>query len=84
MLHDEAIAGKMGVDMERHEVGTARMSENPNGVLNSHCQTHDIHNVYVFGGNAFPSTGDKHPTLTMMALTARGCDHLLARAAKTG
>ena len=63
-----------------HEVGTARMSENPkDGVLNSYCQTHDIPNLYVFGGNAFPSTGDKHPTLTMMALTARGCDHILAK-----
>jgi choline dehydrogenase-like flavoprotein len=63
-----------------HECGTARMSVDPReGVLNSYCQTHDIPNVYVFGGNAFPSTGDKHPTLTMMALTARGCDHLLAK-----
>jgi choline dehydrogenase-like flavoprotein len=63
-----------------HESGTARMSESPkDGVLNSYCQTHDVPNLYVFGGNAFPSTGDKHPTLTMMALTARGCDHLLAR-----
>ncbi len=62
-----------------HEAGTARMSVNPkDGVLNSYCQTHDVQNLYVFGGNAFPSTGDKHPTLTMMALTARGCDHLLA------
>jgi choline dehydrogenase-like flavoprotein len=61
-----------------HEVGTARMSVSPkDGVLTSYCQTHDIPNLYVFGGNAFPSTGDKHPTLTMMALTARGCDHLL-------
>ena len=61
-----------------HEVGTARMSRDPRqGVLNSYCQTHDISNLYVFGGNAFPSTGDKHPTLTMLALTARGCDHLL-------
>jgi len=61
-----------------HEVGTARMSANPkDGVLNSFCRTHDIPNLYVFGGNAFPSTGDKHPTLTMMALTARGCDQLL-------
>ena len=61
-----------------HEVGTARMSVKPaDGVLNSHCQTHDVPNLYVFGGNAFPSTGDKHPTLTMMALTARGCDHLV-------
>jgi choline dehydrogenase-like flavoprotein len=64
-----------------HEVGTARMSANPKeGVLNSFCQTHDIGNLYVFGGNAFPSTGDKHPTLTMMALAARGCDHLMERA----
>jgi choline dehydrogenase-like flavoprotein len=61
-----------------HEVGTARMSVSPkDGVLNSFCQTHDIPNIYVFGGNAFPSTGDKHPTLTMMALTVRGCDHLI-------
>ncbi len=61
-----------------HEVGTARMSEDPrDGVLNSYCRTHDVPNVYVFGGNAFCSTGDKHPTLTMMALTARGCAHLL-------
>ena len=64
-----------------HEVGTARMSvDYREGVLNSFCQTHDIANLYVFGGNAFPSTGDKHPTLTMMALAARGCDHLLGKA----
>jgi choline dehydrogenase-like flavoprotein len=61
-----------------HEVGTARMSAHPKeGVLTPFCRTHDIANLYVFGGNAFPSTGDKHPTLTMMALTARGCDRLL-------
>ena len=62
-----------------HETGTSRMSVNPkDGVLNSYCQTHDIPNLYVFGGGAFPSTGDKHPTLTMMALTARGCEQLIA------
>jgi choline dehydrogenase-like flavoprotein len=64
-----------------HEVGTARMSvSSKDGVLTSFGQTHDIPNLYVFGGNAFPSTGDKHPTLTMMALSARGCDHLLETA----
>jgi choline dehydrogenase-like flavoprotein len=64
-----------------HEVGTARMSAKAReGVLDSFCRTHDVANLYVFGGNAFPSTGDKHPTLTMMALTARGCDKLLADA----
>ena len=72
---------KDNVGSSIHEVGTARMSADAKeGVLNSFCQTHDIDNLYVFGGNAFPSTGDKHPTLTMMALTARGCDHLLTQA----
>jgi choline dehydrogenase-like flavoprotein len=63
-----------------HEVGTARMSAGPkDGVLDSYCRTHDVPNLWVFGGNAFPSTGDKHPTLTFMALAARGCDRLLGR-----
>lgn len=61
-----------------HETGTARMSANPkDGVLNSYCQTHDVPNLFVFGGNAFCSTGDKHPTLTMLALSARGCKYMI-------
>jgi len=83
---DVAVASNAGATKDAlggsiHEVGTARMSSDPKiGVLNSFCRTHDIPNLYVFGGNAFPSTGDKHPTLTMLALTARGCDHLLENA----
>jgi len=66
-----------------HEVGTCRMGNNPkSSVLNSFCQTHDIRNLFVFGGGCFVTTGDKHPTLTMMALTARGCDHILDTARK--
>ncbi len=73
-----SVPSKKALGSAIHEVGTARMSVSfKDGVLNSFCQTHDIANLYVFGGNAFPSTGDKHPTLTMLALTARGCDHLL-------
>ena len=61
-----------------HEVGTSRMGSDPkSSVLNSFCQTHDVPNLFVFGGGCFVSTGDKHPTLTMMALTARGCDYLI-------
>jgi choline dehydrogenase-like flavoprotein len=64
-----------------HEVGTSRMGDNPKtSVLNSFCQTHDVPNLFVFGGGCFVSTGDKHPTLTMMALTARGCDRLIEMA----
>ena len=57
------------------------MSANPkDGVLNSFCQTHDIPNLYVFGGNAFPSTGDKHPDADDDGAHRRGCDHLLEQA----
>jgi choline dehydrogenase-like flavoprotein len=87
-LQDAASAGETKTKRPRealggviHEVGTARMSADPRtGVLDPFCRTHDIPNLYVFGGNAFCSAGDKHPTLTMMALTARGCDHLLESA----
>jgi choline dehydrogenase-like flavoprotein len=66
-----------------HEVGTSRMGNDPKtSVLNSFCQTHDVANLFVFGGGCFVSTGDKHPTLTMMALTARGCDRLIELAKK--
>lgn len=64
-----------------HEVGTCRMGSDPKkSVLNSFCQTYDVPNLFVFGGGCFVTTGDKHPTLTMMALTARGCDYLLEQA----
>jgi choline dehydrogenase-like flavoprotein len=66
-----------------HEVGTARMGADPKtSVLNSFCQTHDIPNLFVFGGGCFVTTGDKHPTLTMMALTVRGCDYMKELARK--
>jgi choline dehydrogenase-like flavoprotein len=71
-------AGRRALGGSIHESGTARMSVSPEYGVPSYCR-HDVPNLYAFGGNAFPSTGDKHPTLTMMALTARGCDHLLAR-----
>lgn len=66
-----------------HEVGTARMGDDPKtSVLNSFCQAHDLPNLFVFGGGCFVTTGDKHPTLTMMALTVRGCDRIKEMASK--
>ncbi len=66
-----------------HEVGTSRMGADArSSVLNSFCQAHDVPNLFVFGGGCFVSTGDKHPTLTMMALTARGCNYLIDNARK--
>ncbi len=62
-----------------HEVGVARMGNDPKtSVLNQFQQTHDIKNLFVMDGSCFVSSGCQNPTLTIMALTVRSTDHLLA------
>jgi choline dehydrogenase-like flavoprotein len=64
-----------------HEVGSCRMGADPKtSVLDPYCRMHDLNNVYVFGGGPFVTTGSHHPTLTMMALTVRGCARLVEEA----
>lgn len=61
-----------------HELGVARMGDDPRtSVLNQFEQAHDIRNLFVMDGAAFPSSGCQNPTLTMMALAVRSCDYLL-------
>jgi glucoside 3-dehydrogenase (cytochrome c) catalytic subunit len=61
-----------------HEVGIARMGNNPKGsVLNQFQQAHDIKNLFVMDGAGFTSTACQNPTLTIMALCVRSCDHLM-------
>ena len=61
-----------------HEVGVARMGNNPKtSVLNAFQQTHDIKNLFVMDGAAFPSSACQNPTLTIMALCVRSCDYLM-------
>ena len=63
-----------------HEMGTARMGADPKrSVLNSFNRTHDVDNIYVTDGAAFPSIGCQNPTLTMMALTVRACEDIVSR-----
>jgi choline dehydrogenase-like flavoprotein len=66
-----------------HEVGTVRMGEQPKtSALNGFCQAHDVKNLFVTDGACFVTNADKNPTLTIMALTWRACDHLLDEAKK--
>jgi choline dehydrogenase-like flavoprotein len=51
-------------------------------VLNRFCQAHEMNNLYVTDGAAWVSSGCQNPTLTMMALTVRSCEHILANAAR--
>jgi choline dehydrogenase-like flavoprotein len=63
-----------------HEVGTARMGRDPKkSVLNEWNQTHDVPNLFVTDGACFVSSACQNPTLTMMAVTMRACDHLIER-----
>lgn len=63
----------------RHEVGIARMGANPKtSVLNQFQQSHDIPNLFVTDASGFPSNPCQNPTLTIMALCVRSCDHLMA------
>ena len=61
-----------------HEVGMARMGHDPKkSVLNQFQQSHDIANLFVMDGAGFTSTACQNPTLTIMALAVRSCDHLM-------
>jgi choline dehydrogenase-like flavoprotein len=63
-----------------HEMGTARMGDDPKtSVLDKWNQTHDVTNLFVTDGAAFPSISCVNPTLTMMALTVRACERIVER-----
>jgi choline dehydrogenase-like flavoprotein len=62
-----------------HEIGVARMGKNPKtSVLNQYQQAHDVSNLFVMDGAGFTSGACQNPTLTIMALTVRSTDYLLA------
>ena len=70
--------------MAIHELGTARMGNDPKkSVLDPFNQTHDVKNLFVMDGASFVSSACQNPTLTMMAITVRGCDHLIDRFRKS-
>jgi choline dehydrogenase-like flavoprotein len=48
-------------------------------VLNAFNQTHDVNNLFVMDGASFVSSACQNPTLSMMAVTVRGCDHMIER-----
>jgi choline dehydrogenase-like flavoprotein len=61
-----------------HESGTARMGSDPaSSVLDPHNQCWEAQGLYVTDGACFPSQGSQNPTLTILALTARACDHAM-------
>jgi len=61
-----------------HEVGTARMGNDPRtSATNKWQQLHDVPNVYLADGATFVSQADKNPTWTILALAWRMSDHII-------
>jgi len=66
-----------------HEVGTTCIGMNPEkSVLNQACQSWDVKNLFVADGGPFVSNADKNPTLTILALSWRTSDYIVAEMKK--
>jgi choline dehydrogenase-like flavoprotein len=62
-----------------HELGCTRMGDDPaTSVVNRHCRTHEVRNLFVADGGPFVSQADKNPTWTILALAWRTADHIVA------
>lgn len=61
-----------------HELGTTRMGSDPgSSVVNGHCQTHDVPNLFITDGGPFVTQPDKNPTWTILALAWRAADEIV-------
>ena len=66
-----------------HEVGTTCMGADPKeSVLNQHCQSWEVPNLFVTDGGCFVSNADKNPTLSIMAIAMRSSEYLVDQARK--
>lgn len=70
--------GLLAPGMIIHEVGVARMGNNPKtSALNANCQAHDVPNLFVADGASFVSNADKNPTWTILALSMRTSEFIV-------
>ena len=66
-----------------HQNGTCRMGNDPaTSVLDPHCKTHDLDNLYVVDASCFVSASAVNPSLTIIANAIRVAEHLLAERLK--
>ncbi len=60
-----------------HEHGTCRMGTDPvKSALNGYMQMHEVSNVFVVDGSAFPTPTEKNPTLSILAFAWRATDYM--------
>jgi choline dehydrogenase-like flavoprotein len=65
-----------GLGLGIHEMGTAHMGKDPaKSVLNQYNQSHDVPNLFITDGACMASGGCQNPSLTYMAMSARGAHY---------
>ncbi len=74
------VGGRIPIAGVAHQCGTVRFGRDPKtSVLDPHCRTHEVDNLYVVDGSFFPSSAAVNPALTIVANALRVGDQLLAR-----
>jgi choline dehydrogenase-like flavoprotein len=67
------------INRDAHLVGGCRMGATPEeGVVDADLRSFAVPNLYITDGSVLPTQGSANPALTIMALAARGGDHLTA------
>jgi choline dehydrogenase-like flavoprotein len=78
--HNLYMKNDMNLAAVGHQAGTCRFgTDRATSVLDVHCKTHEIDNLYVVDTSFFPSIGAVNPGLTTMANALRVGDHLRPR-----
>lgn len=64
--------------------GTCRAGDDPErSVLDPHCRSHEVPNLFVVDGSFMPVSGGAAPTLTILANAFRTADHVAALARRS-
>jgi choline dehydrogenase-like flavoprotein len=76
-LDASRVEARPGVGGGCHNMGVARMSENPaDGVTDRWGRVHEMPNLFVSDGSLFSSSAAPNPTLTIVALAIRQAEHI--------
>jgi choline dehydrogenase-like flavoprotein len=74
------VGGRIPLAGVAHQCGTTRFGHDPRtSVLDLHCKSHELDNLYVVDGGFFPSSSAVNPALTIIANALRIGDHLAER-----
>ena len=62
-----------------HIMGTTRMGDKADSVVNQDCQAHDHPNLFILGSSVFPTSSTANPTSTIAALALRAANTIQGR-----